>query len=61
MLYDFRNCTSVPSLGYYGYIGHKNGCQIVIPDALYDEWTTASGWKDLTNVVWVKASEYVEA
>ena len=61
LLYDFRNCTSVPTLSYSGSIGHKNGCQIVVPDALYDEWTTASGWKDLTNVVWVKASEYVEA
>lgn len=61
MLYDFRNCTSVPTLSYYGSIGRKSGCQIVVPDALYDEWTTASGWSSITNVVWVKASEYVEA
>ena len=60
MLYDFRNCTSVPTLGYYGYIGHKNGCQIVVPDALYDEWISAPEWQRLTNVVWVKTSEYVE-
>ena len=58
-LYDFRNCTVVPTLADTT-LGHKDGCQIVVPDALYDEWITATNWSSLTNVVFVKASEYVE-
>lgn len=59
-LYDFRNCTTVPSLYSTSTLGHKSGCQIVIPDALYDEWQQATNWSSLTDVVWVKSSEYVE-
>ena len=59
-LYDFRNCTSVPTLPNTNSLGHATGCQIVIPDALYDEWTTATNWSSLTDVMFVKASEYVE-
>lgn len=58
-LYDFRNCTVVPTLADTT-LGHQNGCQIVVPDALYDEWIAATNWSSLTNVVFVKASEYVE-
>lgn len=58
-LYDFRNCTVVPTLADTT-LGHKDGCQIVVPDALYDEWIAATNWSSLTNVVFVKASEYVE-
>lgn len=58
-LYDFRNCTVVPTLADTS-LGHKDGCQIVVPDALYDEWIAATNWSSLTNVVFVKASEYVE-
>lgn len=60
-LYDFRNCTKVPSLANLNALQHSVGCQIVVPDALYDTWTTASVWSTLTDIVWVKASEYVEA
>lgn len=58
--YDFRNCLTVPSLASSDSLEHAIGCQIIIPDALYDEWTTATNWVSLTNVVWVKASEYIE-
>lgn len=58
-LYDFSNCTSVPTLANVNTLGHKTGCKIVVPDALYDSWQTADIWKDVTNVVWVKKSEYV--
>lgn len=58
-LYDFRNCTVVPTLADTS-LRHKDGCQIVVPDALYDEWIAATNWSSLTNVVFVKASEYVE-
>ena len=66
-LFDFRNCTQVPTLPTSYSIRNASGCQIVIPDALYYEWSTATNWSALptdpaTNgyVVWVKASEYVE-
>ena len=58
--YDFRNCTTVPTLANTNSLGHASGCQIIIPDALYDTWTTSSVWSDLTDVTFVKASEYVE-
>ena len=59
-LYDFRNCTTVPTLYRTASLGHSSsGCQIIVPDALYDTWTTADIWSDLTNVTFVKASEYV--
>ena len=58
--YDFRNCSEVPALYSVTSLGHATGCQIIIPDALYDEWTTATNWVSLTNVVWVKASEVSE-
>lgn len=66
-LFDFRNCTQVPTLPTSYSIDNASGCQIVVPDALYDEWTTATNWSALPTdtattgyVVWVKASEYVE-
>lgn len=59
--YDFRHATSVPTLSNVNYLGHASGCQIIVPDSLYDAWTTATNWSALTDVVWVKASEYVEA
>ena len=59
-IYDFRNCNTVPTLYDIYSLGHASGCQIIIPDALYDTWTTSSVWSDLTDVTFVKASEYVE-
>lgn len=58
--YDFRNCTRVPTLANVNTLGHATGCQIIIPDALYDDWTTATNWVSLTGVTFVKASEYTE-
>ena len=58
--YDFRNCTTVPTLANVNTLGHATGCQIIIPDALYDDWTTATNWVSLTGVTFVKASEYTE-
>ena len=60
-LYDFRNCTKVPTLANANSLGHAYGCKIVVPDNLYDTWTATSVWSSLTNITWVKASEYVEA
>lgn len=58
--YDFRNCTTIPMLYSITSLGHATGCQIIVPDALYNEWTVATNWVALTDVNFVKASEYVE-
>lgn len=58
--YDFRGATSIPPLSSTISLGHASGCQIVVPDSLYDSWQRATNWTALTNVVWVKASEYAE-
>lgn len=58
--YDFRNCTTVPTLARVNALYHATGCQIIIPNALYDDWTTATNWVSLTDVTFVKASEYTE-
>lgn len=58
--YDFRNCTTIPTLYSTTSLGHATGCQIIVPDALYNEWTVATNWVALTDVNFVKASEYVE-
>ena len=58
--YDFRGATSVPTLSSTASLGHASGCQIIVPDSLYDSWQQATNWAALTDVVWVKASEYTE-
>lgn len=58
--YDFRGATSVPTLPAASALGHASGCQIIVPDALYDAWKAKTNWSALTGVVWVKASEYTE-
>jgi hypothetical protein len=59
---DFRNSTAIPTLERSGGFieKHASGCKIIVPDDLYDSWQTATNWSALTDVVWVKASEYVE-
>lgn len=58
-LLDFREATSVPTLDDGTiFVGMAEGCQIVVPDALYDEWVAASRWSNLTKATYVKASEY---
>lgn len=60
-LLDFREATVVPTLDDGTiFVGMAEGCQIVVPDALYDEWATATRWSDLEEATYVKASEYTE-
>lgn len=60
-LLDFRKATVVPTLDDGTiFVGMAEGCQIVVPDALYDEWATATRWSDLSKATYVKASEYTE-
>ena len=55
-VYDFRNFTTVPPLALVPSLGHTTGCQIIVPDALYDVWPTSGSWAALSGVTFVKAS-----
>ena len=63
-LCDFRAATSVPTLDNVNAFTNTNtnpGKKIVVPDSLYDEWTTATTWSSTTNNIVgsiVKASVY---
>lgn len=59
VLIDFSNATAVPTIiDGTVFVGLEEGCRIIVPDALYDEWVAASMWVDLEEAVYVKASEY---
>lgn len=59
-VYDFRRNSGITGLMSPSYFGHAPGCKIVVPDALYENWKKDTNWATFTDVVWVKASEYVE-
>ena len=43
--YDFSACTDIPSLlKTNAFNGIPSDCQMLIPEALYDEWSTATNW-----------------
>ena len=43
--YDFSACTDIPSLlKTNAFNGIPSDCQMIIPEALYDEWSTATNW-----------------
>lgn len=43
--YDFSACTSVPALSKTNAFNNiPSDCQMLIPTALYDEWSTATNW-----------------
>ena len=43
--YDFSVCTAVPSLSNTSaFDGIPSDCQMLIPTALYDEWSAATNW-----------------
>lgn len=43
--YDFSSCTAVPTLSNTNAFGSiPSDCQMLIPSALYDEWSTATNW-----------------
>ena len=56
-LLDFRNIEAVPTLSSTNAIPTNAGLQIVVPDALYDSWCTATNWTSFTSYI-VKESEY---
>lgn len=43
--FDFTSCTSVPALKNTNAIANiPDDCEMLIPAALYDEWSTATNW-----------------
>ena len=56
-VYDFSQCTSIPTLGTNAFYGISSDCKIVVPDALYDEWKAATNWSSHASKI-VKASEF---
>ena len=43
--YDFSACTAVPALSNKNaFSSIPDDCQMLIPSALYDEWSTATNW-----------------
>ena len=43
--YDFSACTAVPALSNTNaFTSIPSDCQILIPSALFDEWSTATNW-----------------
>lgn len=54
---DFRNATEIPLVPSANtFANFPPQTQIIVPDALYDEWTTATNWVTIANQI-VKASE----
>ena len=59
-LVHFKDATSVPTLSAKSAFNSvPSTCKVVIPDALYNEWTNKTNWSAI-NVTWVKESEYTE-
>lgn len=48
-----RENLEVPTLGENAFVDVPTSCMIVVPDAQYDAWTTASGWSDLVTAGYV--------
>ena len=56
----FKDATGVPTLtNTNAFTNVPSTCKVVVPDALYDEWTNKTNWSAI-NVTWVKQSEYTE-
>lgn len=58
--YDFSSAITVPTLRYTTAFTDINGiCKIVVPDALYNSWRTATNWTTYANYIY-KASEVTD-
>lgn len=61
LLFDFRGCTAVPTLQNSNAFDRINAnAQIVVPDALYNDWIAATNWSTYAAKI-VKASDYAPA
>ena len=58
---DFSEATAVPTLSNVNAFNSTNNTfKIVVPDALYSTWTTASNWSNFASQI-VKVSDYTPA
>lgn len=56
--YDFRAVKKVPTMAYTNvFYNIPSDCKMIIPDELYDTWTTATNWASHASKM-VKASEF---
>lgn len=57
--YNFTRCTQIPTLASTNAFSSWVAFNIVVPDALYDEWIAATNWATYADKI-VKSSEYTE-
>lgn len=60
-VFDFRGCSSVPTLNNANAFNTNGSKKIVVPDELYDTWKTSTNWSStsysiVTSII--KASDY---
>lgn len=59
-LYDFTALSAIPSLtNANAFTGIPADCKIVVPDALVDEWETATNWATYATYI-IGKTEYIE-
>ena len=57
-VYDLSKCTAIPTLEANNvFYNISSDCKFIIPDALFDEWKSASNWSSHASKM-VKASEF---
>lgn len=57
-VYDFSDCTYVPSLANTNaFTSIPSDCKIVVPDSLYDSWIATTNWSTYANYI-IKKSEF---
>ena len=56
-IYDFSQCASVPTISSDSFLYLPSDCKFMIPDALFDEWESATNWSSYASKM-VKASEF---
>ena len=65
MIFDFRRATHVLTLNNVNaFSGTSANKEIIVPDALYDDWISASNWSSSTNGIVdaiIRASDYEQS
>ena len=58
LTYDFRNCTSIPTLDNSAnvFLDINKRAKIIVPDELYDSWIAATNWSSYASYIY-KVSE----
>ena len=60
--FDFHTHSSIPTLAtVYVFASTPTNREIVVPDALYDDWKAASNWSSTTNNIVGSIVKYSES